>query len=91
MSDRRLALFANPAAAGAIRPEWDVEAVFDDGSGSYAGNVGMVAQDVISDLNPLRHDPEKLTAALMELARRPRVRPVPAIEPRSSVPQVANR
>jgi uncharacterized cofD-like protein len=82
---------SNPAAAGAIKPEWDVEAVFEDGSGSYTGDVGVVAKDVISDLNPLRHDPEKLTAALMELARKPRVQAAPAIEPRSRVPQIANR
>jgi uncharacterized cofD-like protein len=64
---------SNPASAEAIRPEWQVEAVVDDGAGLPDGLVGVIASDVISDANALRHDPSKLTATLMDLARRPRV------------------
>jgi uncharacterized cofD-like protein len=71
---------SNPAAAGAIRPEWNVEAVLADGTQDYEGPISIVTNDVISDANPLRHDPDKLTAALMQLARRPRVRPLPQVE-----------
>lgn len=60
---------SNPAAASAIRPEWDVEAVAYDGAAQAAGNVKIVARDVVNDRNPLRHDPAKLAQVLVELAR----------------------
>lgn len=60
---------SNPAAASAIRPEWDVEAVAYDGAARAAGGVEIIARDVVNDRNPLRHDPAKLADVLIELAR----------------------
>lgn len=60
---------SNPAAATAIRPEWDVEAVAYDGAARTAENVEIVARDVVNDRNPLRHDPAKLAQVLVALAR----------------------
>ena len=60
---------SNPAAAGAIRPEWEVEAVAYDGATMTAGEVQVIARDVVNDQNPLRHDPAKLATVLIELAR----------------------
>jgi uncharacterized cofD-like protein len=65
----------NRASAAVIRPELNVEAVFDDGGRPVELPTSLVSMDVISDANPLRHDPAKLTAVLMDLARRPRVAP----------------
>ncbi len=60
---------SNPAAADAISPEWGVEAVIYDGAPLTAGNVQVIARDVVNDVNPLRHDPSKLAEVLIELAR----------------------
>jgi len=60
---------SNPAAATAIRPEWDVEAVAYDGATRAPGGVEIIARDVVNDRNPLRHDPAKLADVLIELAR----------------------
>lgn len=60
---------SNPAAADAIRPEWEVEAVAYDGATITAGEVQVIARDVVNDRNPLRHDPAKLAGVLIELAR----------------------
>ncbi|CAN5599420.1 YvcK family protein [soil metagenome] len=65
---------SNPASVDAIHPDLEVDAVVDDGRKLYMDSVSVVARDVLSDANPLRHDPAKLTAALMELARRPKMR-----------------
>jgi uncharacterized cofD-like protein len=62
----------NRASVGAIKPEWHVDAVLDDGLEKLAREVTIVARDVVNDKNPLRHDPEKLAAVLIEIARRPR-------------------
>ncbi len=59
----------NPAAGTAIRPEWDVEAVVYDGAAKSSNGVDIIAKDVVNDQNPLRHDPVKLAAALLGLAR----------------------
>ncbi|MDQ3442333.1 MAG: YvcK family protein [Chloroflexota bacterium] len=59
----------NPAAGTAIRPEWHVEAVVYNGDAESSNGVEIVARDVVNDENPLRHDPVKLAAALLELAR----------------------
>jgi uncharacterized cofD-like protein len=65
---------SNRAAAVAIRPEWNVEAVVDEDLNEFSDQVVVVAGDVVNDANPLRHDPHKLTTALVDLARRPRAR-----------------
>ncbi len=70
---------SNPAPATAIRPEWQVEAIAYNGADRTAG-VEIIARDVVNDLNPLRHDPEKLARELLALARANRE---PLGEPRS--------
>ena len=61
---------SNHAAEAAIRPEWHVQAVPYDGKTVVEGDVTIVARDVVNDRNPLRHDPEKLAAVLLDLARK---------------------
>lgn len=63
---------SNRAPSEAIRPEWRIEAVTDENLGDLDKEIEIVSRDLVSDLNPLRHDPDKLTAALIEIARRPR-------------------
>lgn len=60
---------SNEAADTAIRPEWKVQAVQYDGKDVAAGNVRIIANDVVSDRNPLRHDPAKLAEVLLCIAR----------------------
>ncbi len=60
---------SNPAAGTAIRPEWHVEAVVYDGAERTSNGIEVVARDVVNDKNPLRHDPIKLAAVLLDLAR----------------------
>jgi uncharacterized cofD-like protein len=63
----------NRAAESAIRPEWHVDAVTDEHLESLEGKVTVIARDVVNDQNPLRHDPDKLSLALLEIARRPKL------------------
>lgn len=72
---------SNRAAAAAIRPEWDVEAVVDNDLSEFSDRVVVVSGDVVNDANPLRHDPQKLTAVLVDLARRPRARSLRPVAP----------
>jgi len=60
---------SNPAAGSAIRPDWHVEAVAYDGATETSNGVKIVARDVVNDKNPLRHDPAKRAAVLLDLAR----------------------
>lgn len=74
----------NPAAAGvAVAQGLDVEVVGWDGEESLDG-VTLIARDVVSDRNPLRHDPAKLAEALLAIAREARTAslnaPRPSIE-----------
>jgi uncharacterized cofD-like protein len=50
-----------------------VAAVLPDGLHGLDGGFRIVARDLLSDRNPLRHDPDKLAAALLELAGQPGV------------------
>jgi uncharacterized cofD-like protein len=59
----------NRAVVDAITPEIPVEAVTDEDLGSVADRVEIISRDVVNDANPLRHDPDKLAAALLEIAR----------------------
>jgi uncharacterized cofD-like protein len=62
----------NPAAAGvAVARGLDVEAVDWDGEETLDG-VTLIAADVVSDRNPLRHDPAKLADVLLAIARQSR-------------------
>jgi len=62
----------NRASLDAIKPELHVDAVLNDGLGKLEREITIVARDVVNDQNPLRHDPAKLAAVLVELARRPK-------------------
>lgn len=63
---------SNRAPTEAIRPEWRIEAVTDEHLDDLSREIEIVSRDLVSDQNPLRHDPDKLTEALVEIARRPR-------------------
>ncbi len=80
---------SNRASAEVIRPELGVQAVLDDGQIAIYDGVKVLGADVISDTNPLRHDPSKLAQVLVDLGRpAATVAPLPAarIEPRASEP-----
>lgn len=62
----------NRAPATFIKPEWRVDPVVDEDLGSFEREITVVRRDVVNDNNALRHDPEKLAAALLDIARRPR-------------------
>ncbi|MCO5216285.1 MAG: YvcK family protein [Thermomicrobiales bacterium] len=55
--------------ADAIRPEWQVDAVSYDGRTHTTDGVEIIAEDVVNEKNPLRHDPPKLANVLIALAR----------------------
>jgi uncharacterized cofD-like protein len=61
----------NRAVEDAIRQGVPVEAVIDEGLEELQGVVSILARDVVSDSNPLRHDPAKLANALYELVTSP--------------------
>jgi uncharacterized cofD-like protein len=63
---------SNRAPATLIKPEWHVDPVVDDNLGSLVDEIDIITSDVVNDLNALRHDPDKLARALVEIARRPR-------------------
>lgn len=63
----------NPAPDSAIRPEWNVEVIAHDGQTEEVAGARVIARDVVSDRNPLRHDPEKLAQALISIGRQARV------------------
>ena len=58
----------NRASADAIGPELNIEPVLPESLELIDPGIHVVARDVVSDQNPLRHDPEKLAQALLELA-----------------------
>ncbi|HRA49343.1 MAG TPA: 2-phospho-L-lactate transferase CofD family protein, partial [Thermomicrobiales bacterium] len=60
---------SNRAPAQAIKPEWNIQAVIDENLGDIGETIDIVAKDLVSDSNPLRHDPQKLTDALLDIAR----------------------
>lgn len=59
-------------AATKIKPEWAVSAVDPQGVAELEGVARVVLRDVVNPNFPLRHDPEKLAAALLDLAREER-------------------
>lgn len=63
---------SNRDPASQIKPEWHVDAVSVAGEepiGDRVGGLKLITRDVVNDANPLRHDPEKLSAALIDIAR----------------------
>ncbi len=59
-------------ASTKIKPEWSVNAVDPQGVAELEGVAHVVLRDVVNPDFPLRHDPEKLAAALLDLAREER-------------------
>jgi uncharacterized cofD-like protein len=59
---------SNPASASAIGPDVPVDPILPEGLEELQDTVAVVARDVVSDRNPLRHDPDKLARALLDLA-----------------------
>jgi hypothetical protein len=62
----------NKGPANLIKPEWRVDPVTDEDLESLESEISIIARDVVNDNNALRHDPDKLAAALLDIARRPR-------------------
>jgi uncharacterized cofD-like protein len=62
---------SNAGPSHAIKPEWHVDPVTFDSTRPLDRAVKVVARDVVNVNNPLRHDPDKLAAALLEIAREP--------------------
>ncbi|RIK37170.1 MAG: hypothetical protein DCC58_18350 [Chloroflexi bacterium] len=52
-----------------IKPEWHVSAVSNTGLFEYADRVVIDQRDVVNADTPLRHDPDKLAAALIDIGR----------------------
>jgi uncharacterized cofD-like protein len=55
-----------PSVTG-IKPEWGVAAVRYNGLGSYEGSLTVDQRDVVNPEFPLRHDPERLAAILLDI------------------------
>jgi uncharacterized cofD-like protein len=62
---------SNRLVETAIHPGLRVDAVTDVHLESVEKQVEIIARDVVNNANPLRHDPDKLANALLEIARRP--------------------
>jgi len=52
-----------------IKPEWHVSAVRNDGLAEFSDTVALDQRDIVNPEFPLRHDPEKLAAALISIGR----------------------
>jgi uncharacterized cofD-like protein len=61
------AVLANDNLSGVIKPEWNVQAVSASPADLPDDGPELVLADVLDPRNPLRHSPEKLSAALMRL------------------------
>jgi uncharacterized cofD-like protein len=57
-----------PGARG-IKPEWHVSAVQFTGLAEFDGHIAVERADVVNADQPLRHDPDKLADALIEIGR----------------------
>ena len=60
-------VLANDNLGGELRPEWKVQRVVADPDGMPSGGPELALVDVVDPRNPLRHSPEKLSAAIMRL------------------------
>lgn len=59
---------SNTASAAAIEPGLPIDPVLPGSLEHLDARIRVIADDVVSDSNPLRHDPAKLAAALLALA-----------------------
>jgi len=60
---------SNRASAAAIGPDEPINPVLAEGLERVPPGLTVVSRDVVSDRNPLRHDPDKLAAVLLEIGR----------------------
>ena len=58
---------SNIASAEAIGPDLPIEPLLPDSWDRLDPRIRVITRDVVSEQNPLRHDPEKLATALFEL------------------------
>src|ERR671920_2445588 len=58
---------SNMASAEAIGPDLPIEPLLPDSWDRLDPRIRVIARDVVSAQNPLRHDPDKLAMALFEL------------------------
>ncbi|MBA2598725.1 MAG: YvcK family protein [Chloroflexota bacterium] len=58
---------SNTASAAAIGPNLTIDPVLPDTLNHLDPRIRVIARDMVSAQNPLRHDPEKLASALLEL------------------------
>ena len=58
---------SDTAAAAAIGPDLTIDPVLPDSLERVDSRLHIIARNVVSEQNPLRHDPEKLASALFEL------------------------
>ncbi|MFM9105995.1 MAG: uridine diphosphate-N-acetylglucosamine-binding protein YvcK [Chloroflexota bacterium] len=70
----------NPASGLAIGPGAPIDPILPDSLRATPHAYRIVERDVVSDRNPLRHDPDKLSGVLLELLREPRLAAAPAGE-----------
>ncbi len=63
-------VLANENLGGEIKPEWGVQHVVADPAGMPPDGPELALFDVVDPRNALRHSPEKLAAAIMELYER---------------------
>ena len=70
---------SNTTPAASIKPEWRVDPVTFEGWRQNEAAVPVVARDVVNDNNPLRHDPDKLAAVLLDLAQTPAAKLEPPV------------
>jgi uncharacterized cofD-like protein len=58
---------SDTASAAAIGPELTIDPVLPESLDHIETNLQVIARNMVSEQNPLRHDPEKLASALLEL------------------------
>jgi uncharacterized cofD-like protein len=59
---------SNPASARAIGPELAIDPVLPDSLEHLDPRIRVIARDIVNSENPLRHDPNQLALALLEVA-----------------------
>ncbi len=60
-------VLANDNLSGVMKPEWNVQAVTASSSDLPPDGPELVLADVLDPRNPLRHSPEKLSVAIVQL------------------------
>jgi uncharacterized cofD-like protein len=58
---------SNQASAAAIGPDLAIDPVLPDTLGRLDPSIRVISRNIVSDQNPLRHDPTRLASALLEL------------------------